>query len=82
MNIPHFPFENKSNKEIFKILIIASFGIFIANTWNNFITNTIDAIYPLDVPSNKWKRIITLFSYSFILTIIFIITIKVINGIL
>ncbi len=82
MNIQNFPIENQSNKEIFKILFIASFGIFVANTWNNFIVNTIDAIYPLNMPNNKWKRIIVLLYYSIIMTIVFIITLKILNRIL
>lgn len=76
MNVP---FENKSNKQILKVLIIGAFGIFVANTWNNFITNTIDTVYPLQVPENKWKRILILFIYSIIITFIFIVIIKILN---
>jgi TRAP-type C4-dicarboxylate transport system permease small subunit len=76
MNVP---FENKSNKQILKVLIIGAFGLFVANTWNNFITNTIDTIYPLQVPENKWKRILILFIYSIIITLIFIVMLKILN---
>ena len=76
MNVP---FENKSNKQILKVLIIGAFGLFVANTWSNFITNTIDTIYPLQVPENKWKRILILFIYSIIITFIFIVMIKILN---
>ena len=60
-------------------LIIGAFGLFVVNTWSNFITNTIDTIYPLQVPENKWKRILILFIYSIIITFIFIVMIKILN---
>jgi len=74
-------YTQKDTKTIFRTVIIGAIGLVLANVWNTTIIQIINTIYPideLDKEKNKYKRIAAHLVYAVVVTILAIVTIKLV----